>query len=115
MKRFARPAFILVLVIWQLTFSSSKPVLAAGFITHGPVVGAVTGISAKIFVRTSEAANVVKIGDTEVDIAEGRNTGCGLVVAVTTGAYTRTELEQYHPDYIIDSLQELPGILNLPA
>lgn len=57
----------------------------------------------------SDVRKVVKIGDTEVDIMEGRNAGCGLVVAVTTGAYTREQLEPYHPDHIIDSLEELPA------
>jgi phosphoglycolate phosphatase-like HAD superfamily hydrolase len=33
--------------------------------------------------------NVVKVGDTEVDIAEGRNAGCGSVISVTTGSYSR--------------------------
>jgi len=55
---------------------------------------------------------VAKIGDTEVDINEGKNAGCGLVVAVTTGAYKKQELEIYHPDFIIDSLSELPDLIN---
>ncbi len=54
---------------------------------------------------------VMKVGDTEVDVEEGRNAGCGMVVGVTTGAYTRTELEQYRPDIIIDSLAELPSLI----
>ncbi len=57
------------------------------------------------------AANVIKVGDTEVDVLEGRNAGCGLVVSVTTGAYTREQLEGYKPDFIIDSLQELPALI----
>lgn len=58
-----------------------------------------------------DPAMVAKIGDTEVDVKEGRNAGCGLVVAVTTGAYTREELETYNPDHIIDSLAELPALI----
>ena len=54
---------------------------------------------------------VLKIGDTEVDVREGRNAGAGLVVAVTTGAYSRAALEAYSPDRIIDSLRELPELL----
>lgn len=50
---------------------------------------------------------VIKVGDTMVDVQEGRMSGCGLVVAVTTGAYTRESLAEYSPDAIIDSLQEL--------
>jgi phosphonatase-like hydrolase len=58
-----------------------------------------------------DASSVVKVGDTEVDVLEGRNAGCGLVVAVTTGAYTREALEEYQPDKIIDSLHELPSLI----
>lgn len=54
---------------------------------------------------------VLKIGDTEVDVEEGRNAGCGTVVSVTTGAYTRGQLEAYHPDFIIDDLRELLPII----
>ena len=47
-----------------------------------------------------------------MDIEEGRNANCGLVVAVTTGAYTREQLQQCNPDYIIDSLQQLPALIH---
>lgn len=58
-----------------------------------------------------EVNKVAKVGDTQVDVQEGRNAGCGLVVSVTTGAYTREQLEKYDPDYIIDSLRELPALI----
>jgi phosphonatase-like hydrolase len=54
---------------------------------------------------------VVKVGDTEVDVLEGRKAGCGVVVSVTTGAYTREQLKTYNPDFIIDSLLELHAII----
>jgi phosphonatase-like hydrolase len=56
-------------------------------------------------------AQVLKVGDTEVDVQEGRNAGCGKVVSVTTGAYTREQLQSYGPDFIIDDLQELLPII----
>ncbi len=59
----------------------------------------------------ANAADVVKVGDTEVDVQEGRNAGCGLVVSVTTGAYTKEQLQHYQPDHIIDSLSELPALM----
>jgi phosphonatase-like hydrolase len=59
----------------------------------------------------TNAARVVKVGDTEVDVQEGRNAGCGLVVSVTTGAYTKEQLQNYQPDHIIDSLSELPLLI----
>ena len=58
-----------------------------------------------------DAAEVIKVGDTEVDVQEGRKAGCALVIGVTTGAYTREELLPYAPDYIVDRLSELPAIL----
>lgn len=54
---------------------------------------------------------VLKVGDTEVDVEEGRNAACGKVVGVTTGAYTREQLTPYHPDHIIDDLRELIPIV----
>ncbi|WP_430391671.1 HAD hydrolase-like protein [Dyella sp. 20L07] len=60
----------------------------------------------------SDAARVVKVGDTEVDIREGRAAGCGQVLAVTTGAYTRGQLLAHHPDAVLDSLRELPVLLS---
>ncbi|MES2003485.1 MAG: HAD-IA family hydrolase [Bacteroidota bacterium] len=59
----------------------------------------------------TDAEQVVKVGDTEVDILEGRNAGCGFVAATTTGAYSRSQLTMYQPDAIIDSLQELPALI----
>lgn len=59
----------------------------------------------------SSSSGVLKVGDTEVDVEEGRNAACGKVVSVTTGAYTREQLEPYHPDHIIDDLRELLPII----
>ena len=59
-----------------------------------------------------DAKEVIKIGDTEVDINEGRNAGCAMVVAVTTGAFTRDQLAPYNPDYIIDDLSQLHPLIN---
>jgi phosphonatase-like hydrolase len=60
----------------------------------------------------TDPEEVVKVGDTEVDINEGRNAGCGLVVAVTTGAFTRAQLEPYHPDQIVDNLKILESLIH---
>jgi phosphonatase-like hydrolase len=59
----------------------------------------------------SSPAEVLKVGDTEVDVEEGRSAGCGIVVSVTTGAYTRDQLEGYRPDFIIDDLEQLLPII----
>lgn len=62
-------------------------------------------------VGVTDSANVVKVGDTSVDVLEGQFAGCGLVIAVTTGAYTKDQLVEYQPDHIIDSMQELPALI----
>ncbi|MEP7373155.1 MAG: HAD hydrolase-like protein [Chitinophagaceae bacterium] len=59
----------------------------------------------------TDAKEVIKIGDTEVDVNEGRNAGCSLVVAVTTGAFAKEQLSAYRPDHIIDDLSQLPALI----
>ncbi|HRH60832.1 MAG TPA: HAD-IA family hydrolase [Chitinophagaceae bacterium] len=59
----------------------------------------------------TNAKKVVKLGDTEVDINEGKNAGCLFSIGVTTGAFTREALLPYTPDFIIDDLMELIEIL----
>jgi phosphonatase-like hydrolase len=61
--------------------------------------------------KVTDADDVAKVGDTKVDILEGINAGCGLVIAITTGAYKKEELLKYHPDYVIDSLEILPSLI----
>ena len=61
--------------------------------------------------QISDVKLVAKVGDTQVDVQEGRNSGCGLVVSVTTGAYNRQQLETFDPDFIIDNLIELPPLI----
>jgi phosphonatase-like hydrolase len=58
-----------------------------------------------------EAYKVAKVGDTKADIQEGRNAACGLVIAVTTGAFTREQLLEFNSDHIIDSLRQLPALI----
>lgn len=55
---------------------------------------------------------VAKVGDTEVDINEGINSGCKYVIGVTTGAFTREELLPYNPTHIIDNISEVISIIS---
>lgn len=50
---------------------------------------------------------VVKVGDSQIDIEEGHNAGCGMTFAVTTGAQTAEQLRQANPTAIIDRLSEI--------
>jgi phosphonatase-like hydrolase len=55
---------------------------------------------------------VAKVGDTEVDVREGQNAGCKYVIGITTGIFTRQELEPYHPTHIIDDIAQVIDIIN---
>ncbi|TAD81505.1 MAG: HAD family hydrolase [Bacteroidetes bacterium] len=60
----------------------------------------------------ADAARVVKVGDTEVDINEGKNTGCVATIGITTGAFTKQGLATYGPNFIIDDMSELLAIVD---
>ena len=61
--------------------------------------------------KIEDTREIIKIGDTEVDVNEGHQTGCLMSIAVTTGAYTEEELRKHHPTHIINSLAELIPIV----
>lgn len=58
-----------------------------------------------------EASRVLKAGDSVIDIEEGKNAGCGLTIAVLSGAQSRAELEKAHPDYIFNTISEAEDLL----
>ncbi|MEL6672909.1 MAG: HAD-IA family hydrolase [Bacteroidota bacterium] len=53
------------------------------------------------------AEQSIKVGDSAIDIAEGKNAGVAYTIGVTTGAQTRPQLSAVHPDYIFDDMREL--------
>jgi len=58
-----------------------------------------------------DAAKVVKVGDSSIDIEEGRNAGCKYNIGVTTGAHTKVELLTANPDYIFDNIYDLKAVV----
>lgn len=59
----------------------------------------------------SDARLVVKVGDSIIDIVEGKNAKCGLTIGITTGAQNASLLQLSNPDYIIDSLNEIISLI----
>ncbi|GAB0155900.1 phosphonatase-like hydrolase [Chryseobacterium sp. Alg-005] len=59
----------------------------------------------------TEPEKVLKAGDSVIDIEEGKNAGCGLTIAVLSGAQSKTELENSNPDYIFHTISEAEKIL----
>ncbi|RYY37415.1 MAG: HAD family hydrolase, partial [Sphingobacteriaceae bacterium] len=57
-------------------------------------------------------SEVIKVGDSIIDIEEGQNAGCALSIGITTGAHTPAQLQSANPDYIIDNLMELLPIID---
>jgi phosphonatase-like hydrolase len=55
---------------------------------------------------------VIKVGDSAIDIEEGKNAGCIACIGITTGAHTYEQLESASPDFIIDNLLELLPIID---
>jgi phosphonatase-like hydrolase len=58
-----------------------------------------------------DAQRVLKVGDSAIDIEEGKNANCGITAGVLTGAQNRTQIQEANPTYIIESLNELRAIL----
>lgn len=54
---------------------------------------------------------VAKVGDTRADLEEGANAGCGLNIGVTSGSYTREQLQAYPHSHIVASVAEVTEIV----
>jgi phosphonatase-like hydrolase len=61
--------------------------------------------------RVTDPRCVAKVGDTPVDLQEGANAGCGLVIGVTTGAFTRAQLQPHPHTHILDSLTAVAKVV----
>ncbi|MFT5254443.1 MAG: phosphonatase-like hydrolase [Flavobacteriales bacterium] len=58
-----------------------------------------------------DTRKVLKVGDSAIDIEEGKNANCGITAGVLTGAQNRSQIQEANPTYIIESLNELRAIL----
>jgi phosphonatase-like hydrolase len=59
----------------------------------------------------TDAQEVLKVGDSIIDIEEGRNAGCRYSIGITTGAHTIEQLQSARPDYILHNLDELLSLV----
>jgi phosphonatase-like hydrolase len=58
-----------------------------------------------------DVRRVLTAGDTPNDLGAGMNAGAGFVVGVTTGSFTRSQLEAEPHTHILDSVAALPTLL----
>jgi phosphonatase-like hydrolase len=54
---------------------------------------------------------VAKVGDSIIDIEEGKNAGCALSIGITTGAHSFEQLQTAMPNFIIDNLLQLKDLV----
>jgi phosphonatase-like hydrolase len=59
----------------------------------------------------TDPAAVAKVGDTWADLEEGAQAGCGLVIGVTTGTYSREKLRERSHTHIVASVADVPGVI----
>ena len=55
-----------------------------------------------------DPGHVIKIGDTPSDLKAGKAAGCGLTLGVTNGTHTRSALQRFDSDGLLDSMAEFP-------
>lgn len=55
----------------------------------------------------TDGHEVIKVGDSIIDIEEGKSAGCRLSIGITTGAHNYEQLASADPDHIINHLSEL--------
>ena len=58
-----------------------------------------------------DVREVINIGDTPLDLQAGSNAGVRGVVGVTTGAHDREELQREPHTHILESVAELPALI----
>lgn len=62
--------------------------------------------------HSTEIKSRFVIGDTPYDINHGRAAGA-ITVAVATGGYSRSDLEEHNPDYLFDDLSDLDMVVQI--
>ncbi|MEO7992510.1 MAG: HAD hydrolase-like protein [Chryseolinea sp.] len=60
-----------------------------------------------------DACYVAKVGDTVSDLQQGNAAGCGLVIGVTTGAFSEDELTKEKHTHLIKDIPSLLQILEI--
>jgi phosphonatase-like hydrolase len=60
----------------------------------------------------TDASSVVKVGDSVIDIEEGKNANCLYTIGVTTGAQTREQIAKANPTNIFNNLNEVLDFVN---
>ena len=101
--------FILQKLHWQIGQHIDALITASDVLNNRPKPDMIL-LAMKKFGITN-AAEVAKVGDSTIDIEEGKNAGCSLSIGITTGAHTYQQLMTENPNYIIHNLLDLLPLL----
>jgi len=69
-------------------------------------------VCAMALAGVTDPGEVAKIGDSSVDIEEGKQAGCRISAGVTTGAQTAEQMLTAGPTHIFESLPEILDLLD---
>lgn len=64
-------------------------------------------LKAMTMMGVTDASQVLKAGDSTIDVLEGINANCGASIAVLSGAQTHEQLQNAKPTAILESLADL--------
>ncbi len=62
--------------------------------------------------QVTDSATVAKVGDTASDLQEGSAAGCRYVIGVTTGAFSKEELERETHTHLVETVDEVLQIVS---
>ena len=71
-------------------------------------------LEAILELRVDSVAQVAIVGDTISDLEAGNRAGAGLVIGVLSGTHDRSQLETAPHTHLVDSVAEVPAILEQP-
>lgn len=84
--------------------------ITADDVRHGrPAPDMITLAMAKFGIK--DPTQVLKAGDSGIDIEEGKNANCGLCIGVLSGAQTKAQLERHAPDLVLQKLTDLAELI----
>lgn len=58
-----------------------------------------------------DSKTVMKVGDSAIDVEEGKSANVGVTVGILGGAQNKQQIEVANPDYIIDHLEQITQII----
>lgn len=94
---------------WKVGVDIDGLVTADDVVNGRPAPDMIQKAMALTGVTDSSAA--AKVGDSAIDIEEGKNADCGMTFGITTGAQTEAQLRDANPTDVVNSLQSLLPVL----